>query len=61
MSGSKNGLQKKVPDVYPNVIYAHCHSHVLNLALAGACTGIDSIRDLFDDVAKITIFFGRWC
>ena len=58
MSGSKNSLQKKVSDAYPNAIYVHCCSHVLNLALAGACTGIDSVRDLFNNVAKITSFLG---
>ena len=58
MSGSKNGVQQKVSDCYPNAIYVHCRSHVLNLALAGSCTGIDSVRDLFDNVAKITIFWG---
>ena len=58
MSGSKNGLQKKVSDAYPNAIYVHVRSHVFNLALAGACTGIDSVRDLFDNVAKITSFLG---
>ncbi|XP_028395699.1 uncharacterized protein LOC114519730 [Dendronephthya gigantea] len=58
MSGSKNGLHKKVTDHYPNAVYVHCRSHVLNLALAGACTGIDSIRDLFDNVGKITRFLG---
>ena len=58
MSGSNNGLQKKVSDAYPNAVYVHCRSHVLNLALAGACTGIDSVRDLFDNVAKIASFLG---
>lgn len=56
MSGNKNGLHKKVSDCYPNAIYVHCRSHVLNLALAGACAGIESFRDLFDNVAKITSF-----
>jgi hypothetical protein len=58
MSGSNNGVHKKVSDSYPNAIYVHCHSHVLNLALAGACTGVDSVQDLFDNVAKITSFLG---
>ena len=58
MSGSKNGVCKKVSDSYPNAIYVHCRSHVLNLALAGTCTGVDSVRDLFDNVAKITSFLG---
>jgi hypothetical protein len=58
MSGSKNGVHKKVFDSYRNAIYVHCRSHVLNLALAGACTSVDSVRDLFDNVAKITSFLG---
>ena len=45
-------------DAYPNAIYVHCRSHVLNLALAGTCTGIDGVWDLFDNVAKITSFLG---
>ena len=49
---------RKVSDAYPNAIYVHCRSHVLNLALAGTCTGIDGVWDLFDNVAKITSFLG---
>ena len=58
MSGNKNGLHKKVSDHYPNATYVHCRSHVLNLAIAGACKDVESVRDLFDNVGKITSFLG---
>ena len=43
MSGNKNGIHKKVSDHYPNATYNHCPSHVLNLAIAGACKEVESI------------------
>ncbi|CAB3980295.1 52 kDa repressor of the inhibitor of the kinase-like [Paramuricea clavata] len=46
MSGSNNGLQKKVSDAYPKAVYVHCCSHVLNLALAGACTATEANDEL---------------
>ena len=58
MSGNKNGLHKKISDQYPNATYALCRSHVLNLAIAGACKNVESIRDLFHNVGKITSFLG---
>ena len=58
MSGNKNGLHKKVSDHYPNATYVHCRSHILNLAIAGACKNVESIQDLFDNVGKITNFLG---
>ncbi len=58
VSGNKNGLQKKVSDHYPNATYVHCRSHVLNPAIAGAYKNVESIRDLFNNIAKITSFLG---
>jgi hypothetical protein len=31
MSGVNNGLQKKIREVVPCVIYTHCYAHQLNL------------------------------
>ena len=56
MSGSKNGLARKILDQYPNAVYVHCRSHVLNLAIAGACKDVEPIRDLFGNVGKVTSF-----
>lgn len=51
-----NGVQGKVRAQYPKAIYIHCRAHVLNLAISSGCTSVPSIRDLFDDVGKLTWF-----
>lgn len=58
MSSSKNGVQAKIAAQYPNAVYVHCRSHVLNLAIASGCKNVPSIRNLFDDVSKLTWFLG---
>ena len=56
MSSSRNGVQAKIAQKYSHVTYVHCCSHVLNLAICSSCTGVPSIRNLFDDVQKLTWF-----
>ena len=56
MSSSKNGVQAKVKEVYPNATYVHCRSHVLNLAVSSGCQSVPPIRNLFDSVEKLTWF-----
>ena len=56
MSSSRNGVQAKIAVKYPNATYVHCRSHVLNLAISSSCTDVPSIRNLFDDVGKLTWF-----
>jgi hypothetical protein len=56
MSSSRNGVQAKIAEKYPNATYVHCRSHVLNLAISSSCTSVPSIRNLFDDVSKLTWF-----
>lgn len=55
MSSSRNGVQSKVAEKYPNTMYVHCRSHVLNLAMSSGCKAVQSIQDLFD-VSKLTRF-----
>ena len=55
MSGSRNGVQAKVREKYPNVTYVHCRSHVLNLAVSSGC---NSVPSLFDSIQKLTWFLG---
>ena len=50
MSSSKNGVQSKIREKYPNATYVHCRSHVLNLAIASGCRNVPSVRNLFDSV-----------
>ena len=58
MSSDKNGVQAKICDKYPNATYVHCRSHVLNLAIASGCNSVSAIRNLFDNVEKLTWFLG---
>lgn len=37
MSSSKNGVQAKIREKYPNATYVHCRFHVLNLAISSGC------------------------
>ena len=50
MSSSKNGVQGRIHEKYPNATYAHCRSHVLSLAISSGCHQVSSIRNLFDSV-----------
>ena len=56
MSSSKNGVQSKIREKYPNAAYVHCYSHVLNLAIASGCKNVSPVRNLFDYVEKLTWF-----
>lgn len=56
MSGIQNGEHMKIESVYRNAIYVHYCSHVLNMALSICCSSVPPIRNLFDNVAKITWF-----
>ena len=56
MSSSRNGVQAKVAEKYPNATYVHCKSHVLNLAISSGCKAVRSIQNLFDNVSKLTWF-----
>ena len=56
MSSGKNGVQAKVRGKYPFATYVHCRSHVLSLAIVSGCKNVPSIRNLFDNVEKLTWF-----
>ncbi|XP_068759728.1 zinc finger MYM-type protein 1-like [Montipora capricornis] len=56
MSSSRNGVQAKVAEKYPNATYVYCRSHVLNLALSSGCKAVRFIQNLFDNVSKLTWF-----
>ena len=58
MTSSKNGVQAKVNEKYPNVTYMHCHSHVLILAVSSGCSSVPPVRNLFDSVEKLSWFLG---
>ena len=42
MSSSRNGVQAKVAEKYPNATFVHCRFHVLNLAISSDCKAMRS-------------------
>jgi len=54
-SSSRNGVQAKVAEKYPNTRYVQCRSHVLNLAISSGYKAVRSIQNLFD-VSKLSGF-----
>ncbi|XP_070576185.1 52 kDa repressor of the inhibitor of the protein kinase-like [Ptychodera flava] len=56
MSSNKNGVQAIIQKRFPNATYVHCRSHVLALVLAAGCKQVPEIRNLFDNVEKLTWF-----
>ena len=58
MRSSKNGVQANIRNHYKNLTYVHCPSHVLALALSAGCKQLTEIQNLFDNVGKLTWFFG---
>ena len=58
IGSDKNGVQTKIKQKYPNATYVHCRSHVLNLAVSSGCNDVPPIRNLFDNVQKLTWFLG---
>ncbi len=64
MSFTYSGLQKRVLDREPNAIYIHYASHNLNLVLNDACQNVTKVKEYYDTVQKLYVFFSgsikRW-
>ncbi|XP_034088842.1 zinc finger MYM-type protein 1-like [Gymnodraco acuticeps] len=64
MSGVYSGVQKHIRDKEPNAVYIHCAAHNLNLVLNDACQNIPEIKDFYDTVERLYVFFSgsikRW-
>lgn len=59
MSSKKHGVQGIIQRQYTNAVFVHCRSHVMALAISSGCSGCKSVpqmRNLFDQVEKITWF-----
>ncbi|KAJ8887316.1 hypothetical protein PR048_013531 [Dryococelus australis] len=56
MCGQFNGVQAHVPSVHPLVVYLHCSSHSLNLAVKNACY-VQAIQNCKGIVGIISKFF----
>ena len=56
MAGKIQGVAAKIQREYPQVIYVHCGSHLLNLAVASACK-VQEISNVMDHMKAVTDFF----
>ena len=58
MSGHMNGAQAYINNAYPQALYTHCASHVLNLSLSNGCTE-QAIRNAMGVIGCAANFFSR--
>lgn len=56
MAGKCNGASTLIQRQYPQALYVHCKSHVLNLCVASACT-IQLVRNMMGHVRVVSQFF----
>lgn len=63
MSGVYSGLQARIKEKNPSAKYVHCCAHALNLVVNDCVTSIPEIRNFFDNVQNLYVFFkaiSRW-
>ena len=51
-----NGLSAHICKINSKVIYTHCHSYHLNLVIGASCN-TQCVRNVFDQIQKISYFF----
>jgi hypothetical protein len=56
MSGSLRGVQARIKEIAPQVIYIHCHAHRLNLVLINTVKHIPEIVDMFSIIQSVYVF-----
>jgi hypothetical protein len=56
MSGSLRGVQARIKEIAPHIIYIHCHTHHQNLVLVNTIKNIPEIVDMFFIVQFIYVF-----
>ncbi|KAG9282427.1 zinc finger MYM-type protein 1-like [Astyanax mexicanus] len=59
MSGIYSGVQKRILDKEPNAVYVHCAAHNLNLVLNDACQHITEIKEYYDILQRLYVFFSQ--
>lgn len=56
MSGNLRGVQARIKEIAPHVIYIHCHAHRLNLVLVNTIKHIPEIVDMFSIIQSVYVF-----
>lgn len=64
MSGIYQGVQAKISSITPYAPYVHCAAHNLNLVLNDSTKNVEEIRNFYDLLESVYVFFGhsikRW-
>ncbi|XP_022816963.1 uncharacterized protein LOC111349884 [Spodoptera litura] len=55
-AGRYNGLQAKLKEEVPKLIFTHCYAHVLNLVLGGATSSCSEAKNLFGLLESTSVF-----
>ena len=54
MSSALAGVQAKINQIYPLILYTHCFAHSLGLSIAASC----SVQDV--KPVSVLIFYSSW-
>ncbi|XP_068233478.1 uncharacterized protein [Palaemon carinicauda] len=57
MKGIYKGVQKKIIDVEPSVVYVHCNAHNLNLVIKDAVKDVTEMAQFYDIVQRVCVFW----
>ena len=57
MSSALNGVQSKTKNVYPQTLFVHCYTHVLNLVLSQSVQEISTCKIFFASLNGLAAFF----
>lgn len=64
MSGIYTGVQAQIAAKQPKAVYVYCAAHNLNLVLSDSKSEVTEVRNFFDTVEQVYVFFGhsitRW-
>ena len=56
MSSENVGVQKRIREVSPLVMYSHCAGHCLNLVIVHSCK-IPLVRNTIDKMKEVCLFY----
>ena len=56
-SGDKTGVQRRLKELSPHVLFAHCRCHVLQLASVQAANATPGIKHVYTTLMTLWKFF----
>ena len=58
MAGSGKGVASRISQRYPNAVYIHCYSHILNLCVM-KCIKVEQVKSMFEYCCTISDLFNN--